>query len=214
MFLSNVSIKRPYFASMINLVIIIFGLISFSRMGIDREPNVEFPYASVSVNYNGVNPKTSEEILLKPLEDALKGLQGLKTMYGSAFQGGASIFLEFNLEIDGDKAVNNVRNIISAVNLPKDAEKPIVKKIESNKKPIMELGITSKSLSTQEISRFTLDEIKPRLQRIEGVGDVLVYGYQDREIHINLNSSLLNAMQISPNSLKGNIENQILNKPS
>ncbi|KAB8038977.1 MMPL family transporter [Silvanigrella paludirubra] len=214
MFLSNVSIKRPYFASMINLVIIIFGLISFSRMGIDREPNVEFPYASVSVTYNGVNPKTSEEILLKPLEDALKGLQGLKTMYGSAFQGGASIFLEFNLDTDGDKAVNNVRNIISAVNLPKDAEKPIVKKIESNKKPIMELGITSKSLSTQEISRFTLDEIKPRLQRIEGVGDVLVYGYQDREIHINLNSSLLNAMQISPSSLKGNIENQILNKPS
>lgn len=214
MFLSKVSIKRPYFSSMINLLIVIFGLISYSRMGVDRSPNVDFPYAGASISYPGVNPKTSEEILLKPMEEALKSIPGLKKMQGRAYQGGAYVSLEFHLNVDGDKAINNVRNALNIVKFPKDAEKPLVEKYEINAQPILTLGISSSTLSIQELSNFALNELKPKLQRIDGVGGVSIYGSQDREIHINLNSALINALQISPNTLKENIQNQIINKPS
>jgi hydrophobic/amphiphilic exporter-1 (mainly G- bacteria), HAE1 family len=214
MLLSKVSIKRPYFTTMLNLLIIIFGLMAYPKLGIQDNPNVDLPFVSVSIEYDGMNPKTSEELLLKPMEDAFKSLPGLKKMNGSAIQNGASVFLAFNLNVDSDKATAEVRDKISGILFPKEAKPPKIKKFDSNSKSIMSLSVSSNKLSFQELSNFIKYDLKPQLQTIEGVGNISVFGDQTREIQINLNPSLINAMKISPTILKSNVTNQIINEPT
>lgn len=214
MFLSTVSVKRPYFSSMLNIVIIIFGILAFADIGIDRDPNVDLPYVSASVTYKGMNPKTAEQLLLNPMEEAFKSLPGLKKINGSAGQDYAHVFLEFHLNVDIDKATADVRNAIGAIEFPKDAEKPYVHKIKENARSFMSFDITSDKMSDQELSTYVNKELKPLFQRISGVGQVNISGTIDREIHINLNPSILNALHLSPNQIKKEINSQIVNKPS
>ena len=214
MFLSKVSVKRPYFASMLNVVILIFGLLAFAKIGIDRDPNVDLPFVTVGIHYKGMNPKTSEQLLLNPMEEVFKSLPGLKSFQGTAAQDRAFVFLEFNLDVDIDKATADVRNSLSLIDFPKEAEKPYVEKVNNNAAPFMVLNVTSSNLTEQELSTYVTKELKPLLQRVEGVGQVSIAGSLEREIHINLNSSILNALQLSPTGIKKNIKDQIVNVPS
>ncbi|WGL58842.1 efflux RND transporter permease subunit [Pigmentibacter sp. JX0631] len=214
MFLSTLSVKRPYFSSMLNIVVIIFGLLAFANIGIDREPNVDIPYVSVSVTYKGMNAKTAEHLLLNPMEEAFKRLPGLKKIKGSASQDYAFVLLEFHLDVDIDKATADVRNEIGSIEFPKDAEKPFVKRINENDNSFMSINITSEKMSEQDLSTYVNKELKPLLQRISGVGQVNISGTIDREIHINLNPSILNALHLNPNQIKKEINSQIVNKPS
>ncbi len=214
MFLSKVSVKRPYFASMLNIIILIFGLLAFAKIGIDRDPNVDLPFVAVGIHYKGMNPKTAEQLLLNPMEEEFKSLPGLKRFNGTAAQDSAFVFLEFNLDVDMDKATADVRNSLSLIDFPKEAEKPYVEKINENANPFMILNITSNKLTEQELSTYVSKELKPLLQRVEGVGQVSISGTLEREIHINLNSAILNALQLSPTEIKKNIKDQIINIPS
>ncbi|WGL58497.1 efflux RND transporter permease subunit [Pigmentibacter sp. JX0631] len=214
MFLSTVSVKRPYFSSMLNIVIIIFGLLAFANIGVDRDPDVAIPYVSASVTYKGMNPKTAEQLLLNPMEEAFKSLPGLKRIEGTAGQDYARVFLEFHLNVDIDKATADVRNAIGAIDLPKDAEKPSVFKLKNNARPFMIINISSDKMSEKDLSTYVNKELKPLLQRISGVGQVNISGTIDREIHINLNPSILNALHLNPNQIKKEINSQIVNKPS
>lgn len=214
MFLSKVSVKRPYFASMLNVVILIFGLLAFAKIGIDRDPNVDLPFVTVGIHYKGMNPKTSEQLLLNPMEEVFKSLPGLKSFKGTAAQDRAFVFLEFNLDVDIDKATADVRNSLSLIDFPKEAEKPYVEKVNNNAAPFMVLNVTSSNLTEQELSTYVTKELKPLLQRVDGVGQVSIAGSLEREIHINLNSSILNALQLSPTGIKKNIKDQIVNVPS
>ena len=214
MLLSKVSIKRPYFTTMLNLLIIIFGLMAYPKLGIQDNPSVDFPFVSVSVAYKGVNPKTSEELLLKPMEEALKSLPGLKEMHGQAMQDSAFVWMEFNLNVEGDKAAAEVRDKLNGINFPKDAETPKIQKFDFSSKSIMSLSVSSNKLSLQELSNFIKYDLKPQLQTVEGVGDIYVSGDQTREIQINLNPPLINAMKIPPTTVESNVKNQIINKPT
>lgn len=214
MFLSKISIKRPYFITMLNLLIIIFGLMAFPKLGIEEMPNVDSPFVGVSIIYKGVNPKTSEELLLKPMEDIFKSLPGLKEMHGYAMQDSAYINLQFNLNVEGDKATAEVRDKINSITFPKEVEVPKIQKYDFNSKEIMSLSISSDKLSLQELSNFIKYDLKPQLQTVEGVGNIYISGDQKREIQINLNPSLINAMKISPTIIEKNIKNQIVNEPS
>ncbi|RDB37218.1 MAG: AcrB/AcrD/AcrF family protein [Spirobacillus cienkowskii] len=214
MYLAKVSIKRPYFISMINLLILIFGLVSFPKLPVQENPNVELPFVSISVRYPGVNPKTAEDLLLKPLENELKGVSGLKEMRGSAYQDGARVFLKFSLNIKIDNAVSDVRDKLNAIRFPSGVETPIIRKINDDDNSIMSLSVTSDTLSFKELSDFVNNDLQAHLQTIDGVGDVSVYGDQTKEIQIQLNPSIIHAMKISPTEIEQNIKNQILNEPS
>ncbi|APJ02561.1 efflux RND transporter permease subunit [Silvanigrella aquatica] len=214
MLISKISIKRPYFTVMINFLIIIFGLMSFTKLGIQDNPNVDMPFISVNIKYKGVNPKTAEEILLKPMEEQFKGLSNLKNMHGYAFQDGADVFLEFNLNVNIDRALSDVRDKLSYIDFPKESETPKIQRINSNDKSILSLNVSSSSISFQDLSYFVRDTLKPQLQNIEGVGAIQITGDETREIQILLNSSMINAMKISPNQIENKIKDQIVNKPS
>jgi HAE1 family hydrophobic/amphiphilic exporter-1 len=212
--LAKISIKRPYFISMINLLILIFGLVSFPKLPVQENPNVELPFVIISVRYPGVNPKTAEDLLLKPLENELKGVSGLKEMRGSAYQDGARVFLKFNLNIKIDSAVSDVRDKLNAIRFPSEVETPVIRKINDDDNSIISLSVTSDTLSFKELSDFVNNDLKAHLQTIDGVGDVSVYGDQTKEIQIQLNPSIIHAMKISPTEIEQNIKKQILNEPS
>lgn len=214
MFLSKVSVKRPYFASMLNIVVLIFGLLAFANIGIDRNPNVAFPEVYAGITYKGMNPKSAEQLLLNPMEEQFKSLQGLKEMEGSAQQDFAEVTLKFNLNTDIDKAAADVRNALGLIDFPKEAEKPYVVKANVNANPFMTLNITAKSFSEQELSTYVTKELKPMLQRIDGVGEIYVAGALDREIHIELNPSALHALQLSPTQIYKAVNDQIINEPT
>ncbi|KAB8030788.1 efflux RND transporter permease subunit [Fluviispira multicolorata] len=214
MLLSKVSIKRPFFASILNILIIIFGLMAYPKLGIELDPNVESSYVVVKVIYNGSNPSTSEELLLKPMEESLKGISGIKNMYGSAFQNGAYVQLEFNLDININKAVEDVRNKVSQISFPKDSETPMVEKAEYKSDSFMGLSIASNKLTKKELSNYAIFDLKPLLQKIDGVGEITIIGAQEREIHIELNSGLINSMKLSPLKIKNEIQNQIVTLPA
>ncbi len=214
MLLSKVSIKRPYFASILNLLIIIFGLMSYPKLGIEDQPNIELPLITVSVAYSGSNPSTSEELLLKPMEKSFRSITGLKNMNGSAYQNGANVSLEFELDVKADRAIEDVRNKVSQIYFPKDADTPIVEKYEMNGDSILGLTLSSTKLSKRELSNYAIFELKPLIQQIKGVGEIDVIGSQEREVHIELNSALINSMQLSPIKIKNQIASQIVTLPA
>ena len=122
MFLANTSVKNPYLAVIVNLVIIIFGLLSLQSIPVNDSPNIDFPAVFIYAVYPGVSSETIETQLLKPLEDELNTLPGVKMMNGYANQGDASINIFFDLEVGGDKAFNAVKEAISNVQLPLNAK--------------------------------------------------------------------------------------------
>lgn len=214
MFLSSLSIKKPYFAFMITLAIMIFGVMAYQKLPVANQPNIDIPYVWVNVEYPGASPITSEELLLKPIEEALKSVSGVKSINGSARSGGANVSLEFNLEVSGDKALEDVRNVMSTVVLPEDARKPYIGKWEANSEPILTFAVSAPKLSLQKVSALMQNKIQPTLQRVKGVSNIFFTGARSREIHIELNQTLLKAMNLSPLAVKRSVSSQILNQPA
>ncbi|MCA9508774.1 MAG: efflux RND transporter permease subunit, partial [Myxococcales bacterium] len=153
--LAKLSIKRPVFATMINVVLMVFGLFSLPRLSVDLYPEVDFPVVTVSVIYPGADPESIEQKILDPLEKALNGIGGLKTLSSSAYPNVGRFVLRFNLEKNSDDAAQEVRDkVFAAINtLPQEAETPIVQKFDIGAQPIINLSLNG-SLDIAELSRI------------------------------------------------------------
>jgi len=211
MWLSSLSIKRPYFAFMINLAIIIFGIIAYKKLPIANNPNVDLPYVWVGVTYPNASPVTEEELILKPLEDAVKGLSGVKSINGKAKEGRASLFIEFNLDVSGDRAYEDVRSAVSSIKFPDGADNPQVVKIQTDGEPIFEISVSAPDMSIEELSTIIKDNFQPRFQRVQGVSAVYLYGDRYPEIHIDLKENSLKSLNLSPLLVKSAVENHVFN---
>src|SRR5258708_24320 len=126
MILSNVSIKRPVLATMLNVVLLVFGFFALPRLAIDLYPNVDFPVVTITVPYPGADPNSVEKKVLVPIEEALNGISGLNSLSSNAFSNIAQIILTFDLEKDSNEAAQQVRdNVFAAIaKLPSDAKTP------------------------------------------------------------------------------------------
>ena len=132
MFLSEVSIRRPVFATMLNLVLVVFGLFSLPRLPVDQFPEVDFPVVTVTVVYPGADPTSVEQRVLKPLEDAVNGLAGLDKLSSIAYPSLATVILQFKLEKKVDQAAQEVRDKVFAAisKLPAEAKTPVIQKLD------------------------------------------------------------------------------------
>jgi HAE1 family hydrophobic/amphiphilic exporter-1 len=216
MSLSDVAIKRPIFATMLNAVLIVFGLFGYSKIGIDQFPDVDFPVVIVQVVYPGADPASVEQKILEPLERGLAGLQQLETMTSSAFPNIGQIALQFKLERDGDKAAQDVRDKMSALlgELPLEAEPPIIQKFDIAGQPIVIMSLTSTTVPFAELSRLADDVTRPALEQVNGVGNVSLIGNRERQIHVNLLRPKMQAFGISPMQVQDAISSQISEIPS
>ena len=203
MFLSNISIKRPVLATMMIASLILFGLISRERMGVDLYPDIDFPIVTVTARLEGASPEVIETEVTDPLEDAVSTVEGVRHITSHSSQGTSQVTIEFELETDIDVAAQDVRDKISRTRymLPKEIDPPIVGKVDISARPIMWLGITG-SMGKLELSMIADDIIKPMIETVPGVGNVFLPGLRKREVRIWLDDRKMEAYHVTAEDVK------------
>jgi Cation/multidrug efflux pump len=199
MSLPEISIKRPVFATVTLLALILLGVVSYFRMNVDEMPDTTLPYVSVSITYEGAQPEQVDAQITKKVEEAVGEAKGVKHIRSISRDGGAEIGVEFNLDIDPAMAAQDVRDKVSAVRseLPDNIKEPVIERFDMKAAPVVAIAITSETATLRELSILVDDVIKPRLQKIAGVGRVKVTGLQKREIQLLLAQNKLTAFGFS-----------------
>src|SRR5690606_10429884 len=178
--LSDISIRRPVFAAVISLLLVVLGVMSFSRLTLRELPAIDPPIVSVEVNYPGASAAVVETRITQVLEDALAGIEGVETVQSSSRNGRADVSMEFKLSRDIEAAANDVRDAVSRVQdrLPEEADPPEISKVESDSDAIVWLNMRSDRMDSLELSDYAERYVSDRLSAIEGVARVFVGGGQ------------------------------------
>ncbi|TAF31944.1 MAG: efflux RND transporter permease subunit [Cytophagales bacterium] len=176
--LSTTSIQRPVLAIVMSLLIVIFGAIGFSYLGVREYPSVEPPVINVSTVYTGANAEIIESQITEPLEESINGISGIRTLSSTSRDGRSNITVEFDLSVDLETAANDVRDRVSRSlgQLPNDVDPPIVMKADADSQPIMFLNLRSTKRSLLEINDIADRQVKERIQTIAGVSSIQIWG--------------------------------------
>jgi len=208
--LSEISITRPVFATVMSLVILIFGIIGFTRLPVREYPDIDPPIVSITTFYRGASASVVETEITDIVEESLATLEGVKTIESSSQEQGSSITVEFELSRDVDEAANDVRDRITRIRarLPREADDPVVAKIDVNAQPIIWLALSSTSHTTLDMSEFADLVLKERLQRVPGVGSVFIGGERRYAMRVWLDAQRMAAhgltVQDVENAIRGN----------
>jgi len=183
--LSDVSIRRPVFATMLTMGLVVLGLVSLGRLELQLDPDIEFPFAHVTTELRGASPGTVEREVTDVLEEQINSIEGIRTLGSTSSEGLSRIGIDFYLEYDIDLKMQEIRDKVALARplLPPDAEDPLVGKLDLNAISIMNI-VLGGSLSLRELSDFAEHEIKEQLERLPGVGAVKILGAREREIRI------------------------------
>ena len=178
MVLSDISIRRPVLATVMNLVVLLVGIICYDRLAVRLIPNVDVPVVTVATNYPGANAQVIESQITKPIEDALSGIEGIDYIQSVSRAESSQVTVRFRLDRDADAAASDVRDRVAQARgaLPDEADEPIVQKQEADAQPIIYLAFSSDRHSLIEIADFATRVVKDRVQTIPGVAQAQVYG--------------------------------------
>ena len=203
----KLAINRPITTLMGVLTFIVFGLMSYNSMPTNLFPNVDFPVVTVQTTYNGADPTTVETKVTDKIEEAISGVDGIDKLMSTSYEGFSAVTIQFKLTKDLDEATNDVRDKIGAVNLPIEVDKPIVKKVGASG-AIISLFIASNEDNPVALMRLADEKLKPQLQKIKGVAEVNILGFQDREIRIFIDPFLLNKYNLTSADVSNIIQKQ------
>ena len=200
MFLSDVSIKRPVFATMLMVALVVLGLVSFKRLAIDEYPDVTYPVISVSTSYAGASPDVMMRQVSKPMEEALNTVQGIKEINSSSSQGSSNVRVMFNLGVDIGVAQQDVQAKVARIrrSLPPNIEEPIIQHFDPNDAPIMSIAMQSSERGIRELTDLADEIVGVRFEAIPGVGGINVNGGNRRQIQVQLDPSSMRAYNVSP----------------
>ncbi len=210
MWITQVSIKHPVFATMVMVALLVLGLFSYQRLRVENMPDVSFPGIYVGVQYPGASPDAVENDLTKPIENALNTINGVKTIFSSSFEGRTEVNAIFRLEANMDRSVQEVRDKIAGIRagFPKETRDPtIVRWGGDNQQPILQLAATSDSRSLRDLSTLVEQVIVKRFQTVVGVGQVQTSGGIAREISIHLKPAQMLAQNIGVDQVITAIQN-------
>jgi HAE1 family hydrophobic/amphiphilic exporter-1 len=198
MVLTKVSIRKPLMMIMVILAVVLFGVVSFTRLLIDLMPEMDFPFVTVQAVYPGAGPEEIETSVVKQIEDQMTTISGLKEITSYCLESVAFILLEFDLGIDADLAAIDVKDKIDAINadLPSDLQKPVIGKFDPNDEPILNLAFSGPA-APEKLRRMADRDIRERLVKIPGVGTIDIVGGREREIHVNLKKEKMDAHGLS-----------------
>lgn len=215
MFLTNLSLKRPVFATVVILALVTLGIVSFLGLNINDYPDVEFPYVAVSVVLPGASPEQVETKIGYKLEEVFGQIAGVKHIYTIAREGVCITYGEFTLETNPDVAVQDVRDKIGAIRgeMPQDIEEPVVSRFDPMTSPIVSLAVSGE-LSKRELSKIVDDLIKKRVETINGVGAISLYGNEEREIQIKLDKEKLAAYGLTTVEVLNSLGNENMDVPA
>ena len=210
MFLSDVSIKRPVFATMMMVALVVLGIVAYQRLGIDEYPDVTYPVVIAQVTYPGASPQVMERDVARPIEEALNTVQGVREITSSAFNGGAIVRVMLNLGEDILTAQQDVQSKIARIRraLPPDIEEPIVNRFDPNSRPIISVGLRSTQRQTRELTSMADDIVATRLSAVPGVGDVTRVGGTSRQIRVELDPGALRSYGVSPTAVAAALQRE------
>ncbi|MCX5700400.1 MAG: efflux RND transporter permease subunit [Candidatus Omnitrophica bacterium] len=210
MSLSDISIKNPVFAWMLMAALMIFGIISYSRLGVSQLPDIDFPVVSVSLTWEGAAPEVMESDVVDIVEDSIMSIQGVRDVSSSIRQGSANITIEFDLGRDIDVAVQDVQNKIQQVQkrLPNDIDPATISKVNPEDQPIVMITFSSATMPLRDLMTYVQDHLKDQFATISGVGEIYLGGYVDRNLRIWVDSSKLEAYQLTVQDVIDAVEKQ------
>lgn len=204
------SINNPITTLMYIVTLVIFGWMSYKTMPSALFPNVDFPIVTVKTIYSGAEASTMESQVTDKIEEAVSSIGGIDSITSSSSEGISVVTIIFHLERDISEATNDVRDKVSAVVLPSEAKTPLVSKLDIGASSIINVFLTAKNDTIENLMLFADEKAKPKLQKINGVGGVNIIGYKDREIKIFPDPKLLNKFGITVLELNEIIKNENL----
>ena len=196
--LSEISIRNPVFAWMLMAALILFGTISFLRMGVSEMPDVDFPVVAVHISLEGAAPEVMESDVIDIIEDAVMSIQGIRDVSSTARQGQATVVVEFELGRDIDVALQEVQTKIAqaARNLPKDIDPPIVTKTNPEDQPILWISLSGDK-TLPALMAYTRDHLKDQLQTVSGVGEIFLGGFVDPNLRVWIQNEKLEEYELT-----------------
>ena len=198
----KLAIKRPITTLMYIVTLVIFGYMSFKSMPSALFPNIDFPMVTIKTIYPGAESSTIESQVTDKIEEAISRIGGIDSITSTSSEGVSVVVVKFFLERDINEATNDVRDKVSAIILPRDAKTPLVSKLDIGGASIINIFLTAnKGIELKNLMKFADEKVKPKVQKINGVGAVNIIGYKDREIKIFPDPKLLNKFGITVNEL-------------
>ena len=203
MLLTKFSIKRQITLLMFYAVVLSFSFFAFTQLKIDFFPDIQFPIAGVITSYSGVGPQDVENLLTRPLEEAVSRVENIEKVNSQSFTGSSIITLEFKYGTDMNQAEADIRKSIDFISdfLPQDAGDPLVFVFDPSMSPIIFLSLSSAYLGQSELRRLSEEKIEPLIERIPGVASVQTVGGLQRQINVDINPTLLSSFGLSPNDI-------------
>ncbi|MFN2397834.1 MAG: efflux RND transporter permease subunit, partial [Gemmatimonadaceae bacterium] len=200
MFLSDVSIKRPVFATMMMVALVVLGAVSYQRLAIDEYPDVTYPVVIAQTAYPGASPEVVEREVSRPIEEALNTVQGLKEVTSTSLEGSSLVRVQLNLGVNVAEAQQDVQAKVARIRrqLPRDIEDPVILRFDPNERPIMSIALQSTELPVRDLTDLADEVVSTRLEAIPGVGGVNVVGGAQREIKVLLDPGSMRSYAISP----------------
>lgn len=217
MSLSTLSIKRPVFTIVINLLIILFGILGFSYLGVREFPSIDPAVINVRTNYTGANAEIIESQITEPLEKAINSIDGIRNITSSSNQGSSNITVEFKLEKNLEEAANDVRDKVSQAirSLPQDIDAPpVVSKADADSDAIISMTVQSQTRNALELSDYAENVISERIQTIPGVSSVQIWGQKRYSMRIWMDPIKLNAYGITVADVRNALDKQNVELPS
>ena len=207
--LAEICIRRPVFASMIVLALVVVGTASYFRLGVDRFPSVDLPNVSIRTTLPGASPEEVETVVSQPIEEVVNTVQGIEELRSISGQGTSAVIATFNLKRDIDSAAQDIRDRVATVlnRLPPDIDPPIIAKFNNDDAPILTIAVSG-DRSLRELTEFADKIVKVQLERSAGVGEVRLVGNLDRAINVWIDADRLAAYQISITAVRDAIRRQ------
>ncbi len=214
MTLPELSIKRHVLAWMLSGVLVLFGIISYQRIGVDRFPYIEFPVISVTTNEKGANPDVIDASITNIIETSVNSVPGIEHIQSTSSPGVSVVAITFGLDKRIDVAFNEVQAKVNQVlrRLPEDADPPVVAKVETGASPIMWLALRG-DRTQQQLNQYGLNVLKKRLETINGVGEVRLGGRRDRTIRLNLLPQRMAALGVTAQDIRTAFEKEHVQLP-
>ncbi|MCB0637471.1 MAG: efflux RND transporter permease subunit [Lewinella sp.] len=216
MTLSSISIQRPVLATVFAIVIILFGAIGFTYLGVREFPSVDPPIVTVSTSFTGANAEIIESQITEPLEEEINSVPGINTINSTSADGRSTIRVEFDLGVDMDDATNDIRDKVSRAvrSLPPDADPPVVQKSDADAQTIFALTVQSEKRDLLELSDIGLNMFKERLQTVKGVSEINIWGDKRYAMRLQLDPDRLSAYGLTPLDVRDALQDQNVELPT
>mgnify|MGYP003345701855 CR=1 FL=1 len=216
MWFTKVSLKNPVFATMVMLAIVVLGLFSYQRLKVDQFPNIDFPVVVITTEYPGASPEIVESEVTKKLEEGVNSIAGINALTSRSYENQSTVVIEFQLHINGRKAAEDVREKVAAVRplLRTEVKEPKVLRFDPASRAIWSLAVVPQAaadrqpMSAVEITNWSEQVLKKRLENVRGVGSVTLVGGTRREINLYLQPAAMEALGVTADQVVAAVRNE------